>query len=173
MEKTAENGDKVSVHYTGKLEDGSIFDTSKGKSPLDFILGKKMVVPGFENGVVGMKEGEEKTLNIEPEDAYGKKMPELERDIPKEALGEEIKPEIGMMLQLVAPTGQRIPATIMEIGDKTIKVDLNHPLAEKKLTFEVKLEKVTKAEDIPPEELKEDDHHHHDGDHECTGCGKH
>ena len=163
-----ENNDKVAVHYTGKLDDGTVFDSSEGRDALEFVAGKGMVVPGFEKGVMGMEEGESKTIEIEPEDAYGPQVTDLVQEIPKESLPAEIKPEVGMMLSATAPNGQAIPVKVAEVGEKTIKIDMNHPLAGKKLTFDVKMEKITKAGDFEEEEECSDE-----ACSSCAGCGGH
>lgn len=140
----AENGKKVSVHYKGTFEDGQVFDSSEGRDPLTFELGGKQVVPGFENAIVGMEEGEKKSVTLEPKDAYGDPRPELVQEVPKQALGEMAdKIEVGMVLGMQHPQSpQPIPAKVVEIKDDTVKLDINHPLAGKKLKFDIELVKV-------------------------------
>ena len=138
----AKDGMTVKVHYKGTLEDGTVFDTSEGKDPIEFKLGEHKVVPGFENGVTGMKVGEKKTLTLESKDAYGEPRPELTQEVPLEAVKQSgIEPKEGMVLAIGHPQapGQQFPAKVVEVGKEKIKLDLNHPLAGKKLTFDIEL----------------------------------
>ena len=135
----AKANDKVKVHYKGTLSNGEIFDSSEGREPLEFTLGGGQVIPGFDNGVMGMKIDESKTINIPAEEAYGEARAELIQEVPKEHLPAEIHPEVGMQLMSQAPNGQQIPLIITEVKDETITVDANHPLAGKDLTFELTL----------------------------------
>ena len=132
-------GDKVKVHYTGTLNDGKVFDSSEGKEPLEFTIGEKQVIKGFEYGIKAMKLNQEKTLKITPGDAYGEKVNELVKTIPKDALPKDIKVEKGGRLILKAPSGQQFAAFVQEVNDDNIVIDLNHPLAGKELTFKVKV----------------------------------
>jgi len=144
MVDVAENGKKVSVEYTGSFEDGKVFDKSEGRGPLVFVLGKKMVVPGFEAGVVGMKVGEKKSVTLKPSDAYGEPRKELIQEAPLEKLGDmKDKVEVGMVLGMHVPGApQPLPAKVIEKTDSTVKLDLNHPLAGKTLKFDLELVKV-------------------------------
>ncbi|KYK25462.1 peptidylprolyl isomerase [Euryarchaeota archaeon SM23-78] len=137
-------GDKVKVEYTGSLEDGTVFDSSKkhGK-PLEFEIGAGMIIPGFEKAVMEMKKGEEKEITLKPSEAYGDPNPQLVKKIPKDQLPKEQKPKEGMVLLIGLPTGQQVPARITEITDKEISIDLNHPLAGKTLKFKIKLIEVS------------------------------
>ena len=135
----AKANDKVKVHYKGTLSNGEIFDSSEGREPLEFTLGGGQVIPGFDNGVMGMKIDEAKTINIPASEAYGEAKAELIQDVPKEHLPAEIQPEVGMQLMSQSPEGQQIPLIIIEVKDTTITVDANHPLAGKDLTFELTL----------------------------------
>ena len=133
-------GDKVKVEYTGLFEDGTVFDSSeKHGQPLDFEVGKKMVVPGFEKAIVGMEKGEEKEVTLKPEEAYGEINPEHTKEIPKDQLPEGQEPKEGMMIGVGLPTGQQIPAKITKVTEKSITIDLNHPLAGKVLKFKLKV----------------------------------
>ena len=133
-------GDKVKVEYTGLFEDGTVFDSSeKHGQPLDFEVGKKMVVPGFEKAIVGMEKGEEKEVTLKPEEAYGEINPEHTKEIPKDQLPEGQEPKAGMMIGVGLPTGQQIPAKIIKVTEKSITIDLNHPLAGKVLKFKLKV----------------------------------
>lgn len=131
-------GDTVSLEYTGKLENGEVFDTSEGREPLTFQIGAGMVIPGFEQGVVGLDEGEEKTLEVPPEEGYGERREELVKEIPREQLqGEGF--EEGQVLGLQSEDGQQFQATVRSIDEQKITLDFNHFLAGQTLVFEVKV----------------------------------
>jgi len=136
---TVEKGDIVKVEYTGTLRDGTIFDKSKEGEPLKFTVGSGQIIPGFEKAVEGMKLNEEKKVTIKPEDAYGKRDETAIREYLKKALPENFKPEKGMVIRLQDQTGRAIPGTIIDITENTITIDLNHPLAGKDLTFNIKV----------------------------------
>ena len=131
-------GDTVSVNYTGKFEDGTIFDTSivEGREPIKAKIGEKQVIPGFENGLLDMEVNEKKTIEIEPEEAYGQYKPEMIFDIPKEQFPEGVKE--GDILNAQSQMGP-VNVTVMEVGETTIKIDANHPLAGKKLIFDLEV----------------------------------
>ena len=130
-------GSKVKVHYTGLLNDGSVFDSSEGKEPLEFTIGENQVIPGFENGVKEMKLNEEKNIKIEAKDAYGERDERMVVSIQRDKFPPEI--EVGGTLVLKGPEGQRMPAKIKDIKDNEVIIDLNHPLAGKDLNFKVKV----------------------------------
>jgi FKBP-type peptidyl-prolyl cis-trans isomerase SlpA len=136
--KKITNSDTVVVHYTGRLEDGTIFDSSlnEGREPLNVTLGQGQLIKGFENGLVDMTEGEKKTIEIEPSDAYGDVNEMLISEVNKTQVPEGI--EVGQMLQGMGPMGP-INVTVVEVGESTIKVDANHPLAGKKLIFDLEV----------------------------------
>lgn len=135
-EKTAKPGDKVKVDYTGKLEDGSVFDSSQPGKPLEFTIGAGQVIAGFETGVLGMKEGETKTVSIPPEKAYGERNEENVAEVPKESFGADSNIlRVGM--PVTNSTG--FNGTITAIYDKNVVVDFNHKLAGKTLIFEITL----------------------------------
>lgn len=136
---TIKKGDKIKVEYTGTLDDGTVFDTSEGKQPIEFEVGKGMVIPGFDNAVVGMKKEEEKEVKLEAKDAYGERNDQLLKKVPKEQLPKGPEPKVGMMVGLSTPQGQQIPAKITEVTDKEITIDLNHPLSGKTLNFKIKV----------------------------------
>jgi FKBP-type peptidyl-prolyl cis-trans isomerase SlpA len=131
-------GDTVSVNYTGKFEDGTIFDTSlvEGREPIKVKMGEKQVIPGFENGLMDMMVEEKKTVEIEPEMGYGPYREEMIFDVPKEQFPEGIS--VGDILNAQSQMGP-VNVTVMEIGETTIKIDANHPLAGKKLIFELEV----------------------------------
>ncbi|MFP4196012.1 MAG: peptidylprolyl isomerase [Candidatus Woesearchaeota archaeon] len=147
-ENVVETGNLVKIHYTGSYEDGSVFDSSEGKEPLEVLAGRGMLIKGFDQELVGMKVGEEKEIDITPENGYGDRREDLIRDVPKSELGEEITPEVGMTLGVKAPTGQVFPAVIQDVQDDKIILDANHPLAGKNLHFKVKVEETR----VPTEE---------------------
>lgn len=140
MAEQATEGKKVKIHYTGKLEDGSVFDTSEGKEPIEFVIGEGKVIPGFENAVKGMTIGEEKDITIKKEDGYGERREELVQKVPKEQT-KEMDVQVGMMIGMQVPGQEQVfPAKIVEIGESDITVDLNPPLAGQDLKFHIKLE---------------------------------
>ena len=130
-------GTKVKVHYTGNLDDGSVFDSSNGKGPLEFIIGEGQVIQGFEDAVKDMKLNDEKTVKIKSEDAYGGKNHELIFEVPRDKFPPELKS--GGKLILKGEDGQHHQAIIEEITQEKVKIDLNHPLAGKDLTFKIKV----------------------------------
>lgn len=136
---TTKENDKVKVHYKGSLSNGQVFDSTEGKDPLEFTLGKGQLIPGFEKGLLGMEVEESKTIHIPVAEAYGEPNAALIQEVPKDQLPEEIEPEVGMQLMSQAPNGQQIPLVIAEVQEESIVVDANHPLAGKDLTFEVTL----------------------------------
>ena len=136
---TATNGDTVHVHYTGKLDDGTVFDSSEGRDPLAFTVGAGQVVPGFEEAVAGMQVGDSKTVRIGPADGYGERRDDLVLDVPTEQLPEGLEPEIGMELALRGQDGQTMPVRVAAVGSEAITLDANHPLAGRALTFDVEL----------------------------------
>ena len=142
----AENGTKVQVHYTGKLKDGTVFDSSIEREPIEFVLGAGQMIPGFDKGVLGMEVGDKKVLDIPCEDAYGPRNDQMIARVPLSALPEEIKPEVGMKLQTQGPAGQPIVVTISEIAEEDIEIDGNFELAGQDLVFEVELVGVSEAE---------------------------
>jgi len=130
-------GAKVKVHYTGTLNDGTVFDSSEGRHPFELIIGSNQVIPGFENAIRTMKLNEEKTIKIEAKDAYGERDEKMVVAVPRSKFPPEI--EVGGHLLLKGPQGQRIPAKIKEVKDNEVLIDLNHPLAGKELNFKVKV----------------------------------
>ena len=130
-------GDNVKVEYTGTLDDGVVFDTTEGREPLMFEVGAGQVILGFEDAVLGMEEGEEKEFTLNPSEAYGDHNPQLIQDAPKGRLPDGVEP--GMLLLASLENGAEMPVRVMDIKDETVTVDLNHPLAGKKLNFKIKL----------------------------------
>lgn len=137
--KQAKYGDTVTVHYTGKLTDGTVFDSSNGGTPLEFRIGGGQIIPGFEQAVVGMSAGESKTAHIPVDDAYGPHRDEMVVEISRTQVPSDIEPEIGQQLQIQQPDGEVIPVTITDISDASITLDANHPLAGEDLVFDIEL----------------------------------
>jgi len=135
-------GSKVKVNYTGMLEDGTIFDSSKRgeeEQPLEFEVGSGKIIKGFDNAVMGMKKGDKKKITLKPEEAYGDIKEELIKPFPRDMMPKEKEPQPGMMLMVGAPNGMQFPAKIVEVSDSEVKIDLNHPLAGKTLVFELEI----------------------------------
>jgi peptidylprolyl isomerase len=132
-------GDTVRVHYHGRLTNGTTFDSSEGRDPLQFKVGAGMVIKGFDNGVLDMTIGEKRTLNIPVEEAYGPKSEELIMDFPKANIPADLNPEVGMELQMSNPQGQVFPVKVAAVGSEFIKLDANHPLAGEPLIFDIEL----------------------------------
>ncbi len=135
----AENGNTVKVHYTGTLEDGTVFDSSEGREPLQFKVGSGEVIPGFDTAVMGLETGESRTTTIPANQAYGPHMPGQIIEVPRDGIPPDFKPAIGDVVQLKDPQGQPLQATVEEITEDVVKFDANHPLAGKDLTFEIKV----------------------------------
>lgn len=134
------NNDTVKVHYTGKLEDGKVFDSSLERGePLQFTLGQGQIIPGFERGLIDMKVNEKKTVSIPKEEAYGEPNDQLIQEVPKDQLPENIDPQVGMALVSEGPNGQKINLVVKDVKDSSIVVDGNHPLAGQDLVFDLEL----------------------------------
>ena len=134
-----ENGQKVKIHYTGTLDDGSQFDSSAGRDPLEFEMGAGMVIPGFEKGVEGMDVGEKKTIHIPAAEAYGERREEMIMQFERSQLPEGLDPTVGMGLQMQGPEGQPVPVTVTAVDEENITIDANHQLAGQNLNFELEL----------------------------------
>ncbi|MCK5283182.1 MAG: peptidylprolyl isomerase [Nanoarchaeota archaeon] len=132
-------GDKIKVEYTGTLDDGKVFDTSEGKKPLEFEVGSAQIIKGFDEAVVGMKKGEKKEITVKPEEAYGNPNMELIKKVPREQLPKDTELKPGMVLLLKSHSGHQFPATIIEVTDKEVTIDLNHPLAGKTIHFKLEI----------------------------------
>lgn len=131
--------DTVKVHYTGKLADGQVFDSSLEREPIEFTLGQGQLIPGFENGVINMEVNEKKTVTIPHTEAYGEVNQELFQEVPKDQLPPEIKPEVGMGLVSKNPDGSERQLRVAEVKDNAIVVDANHPLAGQDLIFDLEV----------------------------------
>ena len=138
--KVVEKGNKITVEYVGTLEDGTVFDSTEiQKAPFEFVVGEGQVIKGFEENVLGMKEGEEKEISIPPNDAYGPYHEELVKDLPKESFPKDQELEPGMVFVLNLKDGRQIPVRVAKISNGSVTVDINHPLAGKKLNFKIKI----------------------------------
>ncbi len=136
---TAKEGDTVLVHYRGELNDGSVFDQSAESEPLQFTIGSGMLIPDFEQAVLGMNAGDSKTINIEAANAYGTHREDLVINVERSQFPDHIDPVIGQQLQLTQPDGQPINVKISDVSPEAVTLDANHPLAGQDLTFEIKL----------------------------------
>ncbi len=136
------NGDTVKVHYQGTLDDGTVFDSSHERDPLSFTIGQGEIIPGFENAVQGMNQGDTKSVSIPPEEAYGSRQEENMLQVNQTDIPEEINPEEGMVLQVKTQDGQSRNVTVAEITEETVTLDGNHPLAGENLNFEINLVEV-------------------------------
>lgn len=139
MDAQAKKGDKVKVHYHGRLNDGTTFDSSQDRPPLEFEVGSGMVIKGFDDGVTGMAVGEKKTISIPSEDAYGARQEEMVIEFPKTNFPPDIEPEIGMTLNMHSENGQELPVVITEVNEDIVILDANHPLAGQDLIFDIEL----------------------------------
>ena len=135
----AKQGDTVKVHYTGKLDDGTVFDTSDNRDPLEFVVGEGQVIPGFEESVVGMKVDETKSTRIPVEEAYGPRREDLVLVIEQGQFPPDIAPQVGQQLRLRQANDESVTVVVTDVSDESVTLDANHPLAGEALTFEVKL----------------------------------
>jgi len=135
MEKVKE-GDTIVIEYKGKLEDGTVFDSTEGKNPLEFTVGEGEVIPGLEKGVIGMSAGESKTIVIPPEEGYGPHLKERVCKLDKKRIPDNFHPEVGQQLQMYRADGLPVMGTVVAISDTSFTMDYNHPLAGKILIFE-------------------------------------
>ena len=135
----AKSGDTVRIHYTGTLDDGSTFDSSKGRDPLEFKLGSGQVIPGFDTAVTGMSVGDSKTVTLPPEEAYGAHNPDGVQAFPRANIPADIPLEIGTQLKMQTPQGQPVQVVVAEVTEDSVMLDANHPLAGKALTFAIEL----------------------------------
>ncbi len=140
--RTAKNGDRVVVQYIGKLEDGTIFDTTVGQDPFEFTIGEHEVIPGFEEAIIGMEEGERKVVVVKPDRAFGEKREDYIVKVSKDVLPPDLEVTEGMTLKLSQEGINPIPVKVTQVGDDFIVIDANHPLAGHTLTFEITLLKI-------------------------------
>ena len=164
MTEPAKNGDRVRVHYTGRLEDGQVFDSSRDGEPLEFTVGAGEVIPGFDEAVRGLNVGDSKTVEIEAEDAYGPRRDGLVTQVSREAAQFPVEPQVGMRFGLPLQDGSQIEVVVTEVTDTHVTIDGNHPLAGRTLRFTIKVLNVRAA---TPDEVThrhahgEGGHHHH------------
>ncbi len=135
----AKAGDTVSMHYTGSLTDGTQFDSSQGREPLEFQLGTGQIIPGLDTALTGMEVGDKKTVTVAPEEAYGPRDPQRVQAVPRGQLPDHIPTDPGTQLQMQTPDGQTIPVMVAEANETEVMLDANHPLAGQELTFDVEL----------------------------------
>ena len=135
----AKKGDSVKIHYTGTLEDGTVFDSSAGRDPLTFTLGGGQVIVGFEEAVLGMAIGDRKKVTIPSQKAYGEKNEELVIEVPRSQVPPDLDPEVDQKLQMGGPNGELVVVTVVAVNDEVVVLDANPPLAGKDLTFELEL----------------------------------
>ena len=136
----------VKVHYTGKLANGEVFDTSDGKEPIEFTLGQGQLIPGFEKGLIDMKLNEKKTINMTKDDAYGEVNETLIQEVKKTDLPQDMEPKVGMGLVSKSPDGQEINLMVVEVKEETIVIDGNHPLAGRDLIFDLEVVEIIASE---------------------------
>jgi FKBP-type peptidyl-prolyl cis-trans isomerase SlpA len=136
----------VKVHYTGKLADGEVFDTSDGKEPIEFTLGQGQLIPGFEKGLIDMKLNEKKTINMTKDEAYGEVNETLIQEVKKTDLPQDMEPKVGMGLVSKSPEGQEINLMVVEVKEETIVIDGNHPLAGRDLVFDLEVVEIAASE---------------------------
>ena len=134
-----QKGDQVKVHYNGKLTDGTTFDSSQGREPLQFTAGSGQVIKGFDDAVIGMTAGDKKTVNIPVNEAYGERDDNMTMEYPVSDFPADMKPEVGMELQMGDNTGNVFPVVITEVNGDMVMLDANHPLAGKYLIFDLEL----------------------------------
>ena len=134
-----QQGDTVQVNYTGMLSDGTVFDTSLNRCPLQFTLGKGMLIPGFEKAVLGMSAGEKKTVVIPPAEAYGPRQDQAVVQLERKGLPTGYEPKVGQRIELEQENNANVLVTVTAVSESAITVDANHPLAGKDLTFEIEL----------------------------------
>ena len=139
------SGDTVAIHYTGTLLDGTTFDSSDGRDPLEFVVGSGQIIPGLDVALPGMAVGDKKTVQIECAQAYGPLNPGLRQSIPREGIPDGIPLEIGSQLQMQTPDGHPLPVMVVEVDEATVTLDANHPLAGKDLTFDIELMRIDPA----------------------------
>ena len=138
----AKNGDTVKVNYTGTLEDGTVFDTSTGREPLQFVIGDGQIIPGFEQGVIGMSIGEAKTINIPSDNAYGPHLEDRILVVNQDQIPKHLDLEIGQQVQIPQTDGSKVQFIVTGVSETNVTLDANHPLSGKDLTFEIELTEI-------------------------------
>lgn len=145
--RQAREGDKVQVHYEGRLDDGTTFDSSRGREPIEFTIGEGEVVPGFEQAVTGMTAGEKKTTTIAAENAYGERMDDLMFSVSRDQVPDGMEVRVGDQLSVGLPSGETVPMQVAGVDDDSVTLDANHPLAGKDLTFDLELVNIEEKTD--------------------------
>jgi FKBP-type peptidyl-prolyl cis-trans isomerase 2 len=135
----AKNGDTVTVHYTGRLEDGTVFDSSVDRDPLQFTLGEGLLIPGFEQAVLGMSTDESKTAEVSADQAYGPHREEMVMEIDRQEFPPDFQPEVGQQLQIPQSDGRTARLVVTDVSEQNVMLDANHPLAGRDLTFDIHL----------------------------------
>ena len=135
----AKLGDRVKVNFIGKLEDGSVFANTADSEPLEFKLGENRIIPGIEDAIEGMNVGESKTVNVNPEQAYGQHRDELIEEIGRDMFPENVEPKVGQRFEIARQAGQPMVVRVVDVSEQTVTLDGNHPLAGRDLTFELEL----------------------------------
>jgi len=138
-------GDTVRIHYTGTLTNGEPFDSSEGREPLEFTVGSGQIIPGLDKAMPGMQVGDKKTVEIPSDEAYGPVNPDATQAVPRDQVPPEIPLEVGLQLQMQAPSGQAVPVVVTEVTETEVTLDANHPLAGKDLVFAVELVEINGA----------------------------
>ncbi|MHA6346136.1 FKBP-type peptidyl-prolyl cis-trans isomerase [Roseivivax sp. CAU 1761] len=138
-------GDTVRIHYTGTLNDGTTFDSSAGRDPLEFTVGSGQIIPGLDKALPGMSVGDAKSVEVPAAEAYGDAQPEARQAVPREQIPADIPLEVGTQLQVQTPNGQTMPVTVAEVSETEVTLDANHPLAGKDLTFDIELVEIKAA----------------------------
>ncbi len=142
MPEQAKKGDTVSVHYTGRFTDGQVFDSSEDSDPLEFKIGEGDVISGFDEAVRGMTIGDKRTIEVEPDDAYGQRIDSLVQSVARTSMNLDAEPQVGMNLVMQLPDGNQIPVAITHVTEDQVTLDANHPLAGQKLIFDIELVKL-------------------------------
>ncbi len=133
------SGDTVRIHYTGTLTDGSTFDSSAGRDPLEFTVGSGQIIPGLDKAMPGMAVGEKKQVTVPADEAYGQPNPQAQQAVPRAEIPDHIPLDLGTQLQVQTPDGQAMQVTVVQVTDQEVTLDANHPLAGKDLTFDIEL----------------------------------
>jgi peptidylprolyl isomerase len=162
--ETIKAGDTISVNYTGRFENGEVFDSSEGREPLKFTVGAGQLIAGFDKAVVGLKTGDKTTVTLAPEEGYGEHRPEMIIEVPKENVPENMEVSVGQRLHLRDQQGRPVPAEVIEITETAIRLDANHPMAGKTLIFDI---------EVVETGLEPEPAHCGDGSNGCEGCGQH
>jgi FKBP-type peptidyl-prolyl cis-trans isomerase 2 len=143
----AKTGDTVKIHFTGKLDDGTVFGSTAERGALEFKLGEGQIIPGVEKAVEGMNVGESKTVKVAPEEAYGQRIAELVQEVKRDEFPKGVEPKVGQRFEVPQEEGQRMGVRVVEVSESSVTLDANHPLAGRDLTFELELLEIpSKAE---------------------------